>query len=72
MSFLVGKILVNVRILWDPFLIRVFFIRVNREVQDISLCIYSWGPSKNHVGTIKRPFTTVNFFPSAFHYIKVV
>ena len=61
MSFLVGKILVNVRILWDPFLIRVFFIRVNHEAQDISLHIYSWAPSKNHVGTVKRPFTTVSF-----------
>ena len=51
-----GKILINVRILQDPFLIRVFFIRVNHEAQDISLHIYSWAPSKNHVGTVKRPF----------------
>ena len=56
-----GKILINVRILQDPFLIMVFFIRVNHEAQDISLHIYSWGPSKNHVGSVKRPFTTVSF-----------
>ena len=30
-SFLVGKIFINERILWDPFLIRILLIRVNRE-----------------------------------------
>ena len=39
-SFLVGKILINLRILRDLFLIRVPLIRVNRKVQDISLYIY--------------------------------
>ena len=39
-SFLVGKILINLRILRDLFLISVPLIRVNRKVQDISLYIY--------------------------------
>ena len=39
-SFLVGKILINLRILRDLFLLSVPLIRVNRKVQDISLYIY--------------------------------
>ena len=39
-SFLVGKILINLRILRDLFLISVPLIRVNRKVQDISLYKY--------------------------------
>ena len=45
-SFLAGKILVNAHILWDPFLIRTLSIGVNRGAEDISLCTYSWSPSK--------------------------
>ena len=37
--FLVRKILVNVRILWDPFHIEILLTRVNCEAQDISI----WG-----------------------------
>ena len=42
-SFLVGKILINTRNWWDPFLIGIPSIMVNCGVQDISLYRYSWG-----------------------------
>ena len=45
-SFLVGKILINTRILRDPFLIGIPVIKVNHGVQDISLHRHSWRPSK--------------------------
>ena len=42
MSFLVGKILINIRILQDPFFVEISLIRVNRGMRDISLHRYSW------------------------------
>ena len=36
-SFLVGKILINARILQDPFLVGILLIRVNHRAQDVSL-----------------------------------
>ena len=44
--FLVGKILINERILWDPFHVGVPLIRVSRGAQDVSLYIHAWGLSK--------------------------
>ena len=41
-----GKILINERILWDPFHVGVPLIRVSRGAQDVSLYIHAWGPSK--------------------------
>ena len=41
-----GKIFINARILWDPFLIGLPLIRVSRGAQDISLYIHAWGSSK--------------------------
>ena len=41
-----GKILINERILWDPFLVGVPLTRVSRGAQDVSLYIHAWGPSK--------------------------
>ena len=50
-----GKILINACILQDPFLIRIISIRVNREVQDISLCTYLWSPSKKPCSSRQEP-----------------
>ena len=41
-----GKILINERILWDPFHVGVPLIRVSRGAQDVSLYIHAWGLSK--------------------------
>ena len=57
-TFLVGKILINTRILWNPFLIGIPVIRVNRGVQDR----HSWRPSKAHVGPIISFFLPIGFF----------
>ena len=35
--FLIGKILINMRILQDPFLVRILLIKVNHGAQDVSL-----------------------------------
>lgn len=44
--FLVGKIFITMRILWDPFLIGIPLIRVSRGAQNVSLYIHAWRPSK--------------------------
>ena len=36
----------NMRILREPFLVRILLIRVNREAQDVSLHTHAWRPSK--------------------------
>ena len=59
-SFLVDKILINTRILWDPFLIKVPLIRVNRGVQDISLYRYSQRSSQAMLDPL------ASLFPSTF------
>ena len=41
-----GKIFINARILWDPFLLRIPLIRVSCGAQDVSLYVHAWGPSK--------------------------
>ena len=55
-SFLVGKILINMRILQDPFLIGILLIRVNSEVQDVSLYTHSWRESKATLDSSKASF----------------
>ena len=55
-SFLVGKILINTRILRDPFRVEIPLIKVNCVMQGISLHRYSWRSSQ----------TMLN--PSAFSY----
>ena len=42
-SFLVGKILINTRILWDPFLVGIPLIGVGHGTQVISMHKHSWG-----------------------------
>ena len=59
--FLVRKILINVYILRDPFLIEIPLTRVNRGVQDISLHRYSWRPSKATLD-LSRFFIPFGFF----------
>ena len=59
-SFLVGKILINTRILLDPFLVRILSIKVNHGAQDVSLYVYLWGPSKAMLDP-----SQVSFSPSA-------
>ena len=44
--FLVGKIFINVCILWDPFLVGIPLIRVSHGAQDVSLYVHGWGPRK--------------------------
>ena len=56
-SFLEGKILINMRILQDHFLVRIILIRVNREAQDISLYTHSWRLSKAMLDTSKASFS---------------
>ena len=46
-SFLVGENLFNSHILWNPFLVGVFLIRVKHETWDISLYTHAYRPSKN-------------------------
>ena len=46
MSFLVGKILINIRILRDLFLVEIPLIRVNHVMQGISLNWYLWRSSQ--------------------------
>ena len=41
-----GKIFINARILRDPFLVGIPSNRVSCGVQDVSLYIHAWGPSK--------------------------
>ena len=41
-----GKIFINARILWDPFLVGVPLIWVSHGAQDVSLYIHVWGLSK--------------------------
>ena len=67
-SFLIGKIFINTRILQDPFLVRILLIRVNRGVQDVSLYIHSWRPSKAMLD-----LSQVSFSPStSFHQLPIL
>ena len=56
-SFLVGKILINTRILQDLFLVRILLIRVNHGVQDVSLYIHLWRLSKATLDPSKASFS---------------
>ena len=51
--FLVGKIFINTRILQDPFLVGISSIKVSRGVQDVSLYIHAWRPSKAMSNSLK-------------------
>ena len=59
--FLVGKILINVYILQDSFLIGIPLTKVNRGVQNISLHRYLWRPSKATLDP-SRSFIPFGFF----------
>ena len=68
-SFLVGKILINSRILWDPFLVEILSIRVNYRAQDISLYTHSWRPSKAMLVPSQVSFTpSISFYQLLIPY----
>lgn len=56
-SFLVGKILINMRILQDPFLVRILLIKVNHGAQDVSLYTHICGGQVRPCWTCQRPFS---------------
>ena len=56
-SFFVGKILISMRILQDPFLVIILLIRVNHGAQDISLYTHIRGGQVRPRWTRQRPLS---------------
>ena len=63
--FLVGEILLSLRILWNPFLIGVFLIRVYHGQQGILIC----GAQVKEMLDLSRHARPVSFIPSTSHFV---
>ena len=67
--YLIGEILFNLCILWNPFLVGVFLFMVKHGVQDVSLYTHAWRPSKGHVRLVKSLCIPFSFKSSASCFI---
>ena len=56
--FLVGEKLFISLILWNPFLVGIFLIRVKCGTQDIPLHTYACEPRNRHVGSVSFILST--------------